>query len=88
MLLRVPEAHSRSFVKAVSWRVVGSLDTFIISWLVTGKLRYAGMILGVETFTKILIYYGHEQLWAWIPWWRPQSNAAVEATLPASPKEA
>jgi uncharacterized membrane protein len=88
MLLRVPEAHSRSFVKAVSWRVVGSLDTFIISWVVTGKLRYAGMILGVETFTKILIYYGHEQFWAWIPWWRPAPQAAVAVTAPTSPKEA
>ena len=57
MFIRVPEAHSRSLVKAVSWRIVGSLDTFIISWVVTGKLRYAGMILGVETFTKIALYY-------------------------------
>jgi uncharacterized membrane protein len=71
MFIRVPEAHSRSLVKAVSWRIVGSLDTFIISWVVTGQLKYAGIILGVETFTKIAIYYGHEQFWAWLPWWRP-----------------
>jgi uncharacterized membrane protein len=82
MLIRVPEAHSRSLVKAVTWRVVGSLDTFIISWVVTGKLKYAGIILGVETFTKIAIYYGHEQFWAWLPWWRPVVTApeAVAAT--------
>ncbi len=80
MFIRVPEAHSRSFVKAISWRVVGSLDTFLISWIVTGQLKYAGIILGVETFTKIGIYYFHEQLWAWIPWWRadtPEVRAAV-----------
>ncbi len=83
MLIRVPEAHSRSLVKAVSWRIVGSLDTFLISWVVTGQLKYAGIILGVETFTKIAIYYGHEQFWAWLPWWRPVTPevAAVAATV-------
>ena len=63
-------------MKAVTWRVVGSLDTFVISWIVTGKLKYAGIILGVETFTKIGIYYAHEQFWAWVPWWRPEPKAA------------
>ncbi len=80
MLIRVPEAHSRSLVKAITWRVVGSLDTFIISWVVTGKLKYAGIILGVETFTKIAIYYGHEQFWAWLPWWRPVTPEVAAVT--------
>ena len=76
MFIRVPEAHSRSFVKAITWRVVGSLDTFIISWVVTGQLKYAGLILGIETFTKIGIYYLHEQFWSWVPWWRSDKALA------------
>ncbi|HXQ10094.1 MAG TPA: DUF2061 domain-containing protein [Caulobacteraceae bacterium] len=72
MFIRVPEAHTRSIVKAVSWRVVGSLDTFLISWLVTHKLVFAVSISFFETFTKIAIYYGHERFWAWVPWWRPR----------------
>jgi len=83
MLVRIPEAHSRSFAKAVSWRIVGSLDTFFISWIVTGQLKYAGIILGVETFTKIVIYYGHEQLWAWLPWWRSDRAVAAAGVAPA-----
>jgi uncharacterized membrane protein len=83
MFIRVPEAHSRSFAKAISWRVVGSLDTFVISWLVTGQLKYAGIILGIETFTKIAIYYFHEQLWAWIPWWRAD-RSELRAARPAA----
>lgn len=79
MFIRVPEAHSRSFVKALTWRVVGSLDTFFISWIVTGQLKYAGIILGVETFTKIGIYYLHEQFWAWVPWWRSEKTVAALA---------
>jgi uncharacterized membrane protein len=82
MFIRVPEAHSRSLVKAVTWRIVGSLDTFIISWVVTGKLKYAGIILGVETFTKIAIYYGHEQFWAWLPWWRPVTPEVAAVAKP------
>ena len=84
MLIRVPEAHSRSLVKAITWRVVGSLDTFLISWVVTGKLKYAGIILGVETFTKIAIYYGHEQFWAWLPWWRPVTSEVAAVAAPQS----
>jgi uncharacterized membrane protein len=85
MFVRVPEAHSRSFVKAVTWRVVGSLDTFLITWVVTGQLKYAGIVLGVETFTKIGIYYLHEQFWAWVPWWRPAKVAAVAAAPAVGP---
>jgi uncharacterized membrane protein len=85
MLIRVPESHTRSLVKAVSWRIVGSLDTFVISWVVTGQLKYAGIILGVETFTKIAIYYGHEQFWAWLPWWRNNEQAAAPPASAATP---
>jgi uncharacterized membrane protein len=72
MFLRVPEAHSRSVLKALSWRIVGSVDTFVISWLVTGKLTFAVSIMTVETFTKIAIYYLHEQFWARVPRWEAQ----------------
>jgi uncharacterized membrane protein len=75
MFIRVPEAHARSLVKAVSWRLVGSLDTFVISFFVTGKLTFAISISFIETFTKILIYYFHERFWAWAPWWRGAESA-------------
>ena len=62
------EAHSRSFFKAVSWRVTGTLDTFIISLVVTGKPAIAVSISAIELFTKIALYYGHERVWARIHW--------------------
>jgi uncharacterized membrane protein len=64
------EAHTRSFIKAVSWRVAGSIDTFVISLLVTGKFGLAGTIASVEVLTKIALYYFHERAWAIIPWGR------------------
>jgi uncharacterized membrane protein len=67
-LLRGREGHGRSFIKAVSWRTVGTIDTFIISFVVTGKVSIAGSIASIEVVTKILIYYLHERVWAMIPW--------------------
>jgi uncharacterized membrane protein len=67
-LFRGREGHGRSFIKAVSWRTVGTLDTFIISFFVTGKVSIAGSIASIEVVTKILIYYLHERAWAIVPW--------------------
>ena len=67
-LSRGREAHARSFMKAVSWRAVGTIDTFIISFFVTGRAGLAGSIAAVEVVTKILIYYLHERVWAVLPW--------------------
>jgi len=57
------DKHYRSFIKAVSWRVTGSVDTMVISFLITGKLKWALTITGVEVFTKIGLYYVHERVW-------------------------
>jgi len=64
------EAHHRSLAKAVSWRATGSIDTFIISFFITGKFALAGSIAATELITKIALYYGHERVWALIPWGR------------------
>ena len=68
MQVRARDAHSRSIVKAVSWRLTGSFDTFVISWILIGSTAIAGSIAGTELLTKIILYYFHERLWAVIPW--------------------
>jgi uncharacterized membrane protein len=70
---RSHEAHSRSLAKAVTWRFAATIDTFLISLIVTGKVVVAGTIAATEIGTKILIYYFHERVWAVIPWGRRQS---------------
>ena len=54
----------RSFVKAVSWRIVGSLDTAFWGWFFTGSFKIAGSIATFEVATKIFLYYFHERAWA------------------------
>ena len=67
-LFRGRESHPRSFLKAVSWRTLGSIDTFILGLIFTSDLKTAGSIAGTEIVTKILLYYFHERLWALVPW--------------------
>ena len=64
------DKHYRSLIKAVSWRLTGSVDTLIISFLITGKLRWALTISGVELFTKIGLFYVHERIWEKLPYGR------------------
>ena len=57
------ERHYRSLVKAISWRVTGTLDTILIAFLITGHAKWALSIGFVELFTKIFLYYVHERIW-------------------------
>lgn len=61
--LSMIEKHYRSFVKALSWRITGTIDTLVISFLITGKIKLALSIGGVEVFTKMFLYYVHERVW-------------------------
>ncbi len=78
-LLNGREAHHRSLTKAVSWRVLGSVDTFLLSWFFTGSPAAAGAIATAEVVTKMLLYYFHERAWGAIRW-GVKNNA-----VPASP---
>ena len=75
LLTWAPNSHARSLTKAIAWRFVGGLDTFILSYLVTGSGRYAVSIMTVEALTKIGLYYLHERAWRLVRWGRlePQS---------------
>jgi uncharacterized membrane protein len=57
------DKHYRSLAKAISWRITGTFDTVIISFLITGHIRWALSIGFVELFTKVALYYLHERLW-------------------------
>ncbi len=62
------DSHSKSVVKAISWRIIGTIDTVLISWLITGTLSVALSIGSIEIFSKFFLYYGHERLWNLIKW--------------------
>ena len=57
------EKAYRSVAKTVSWRTIGTLDTIIISYFITGNLTMAASIGSIELFTKMALYYFHERAW-------------------------
>lgn len=54
----------RSVIKTLTWRILASLDTFIIAWIITGDVLAGASIAGIEIVTKIVFYYLHERAWS------------------------
>jgi len=52
-----------SLLKTLSWRIIGTIDTMVISYFLTGKLDIAMSIGGIEVVTKMILYYFHERAW-------------------------
>lgn len=61
------DSNAKSLLKSISWRIVGTIDTIIISYFVTGELVMALSIGSVEVFSKIILYYFHERAWESTP---------------------
>ncbi len=57
------EKAYRSVVKTISWRVLGTIDTIVISYLITGSFAMAASIGSIEVVTKMILYYFHERGW-------------------------
>lgn len=62
------ESPKRSIAKTISWRAIGTLDTILISWIVTGTLSLAFSIGIIELVTKMVLYFFHERIWNTINW--------------------
>ena len=62
------EKPMRSVLKTISWRVIGTLDTIVISWLITGHIALALSIGSIELITKMVLYFFHERIWNKIKW--------------------
>jgi uncharacterized membrane protein len=53
----------RHILKTISWRIVGTIDTMIVSYIITGSIKIGMAIGGFEVFTKMILYYFHERIW-------------------------
>ena len=52
-----------STTKTITWRIIASLDTFALSWLLTGSASIGASIATLEIMTKMFLYYAHERQW-------------------------
>lgn len=60
---KIASPNRRHLLKTISWRGVGTLDTFLLGWLITGNPLTGLKIGGAEVITKMLLYFGHEKVW-------------------------
>jgi uncharacterized membrane protein len=60
--------RKRSLVKTITWRTIGTIDTIIITRIVTGSWLAGATVGGTELFTKMFLYYFHERGWAALDW--------------------
>ena len=57
------ESRKRHIAKTVTWRFVGTLDTMLLTWWITGD-PLTGLQVGfAEVITKMILYYFHERFW-------------------------
>lgn len=74
--------HHISFLKGVSWRVVATLDTILLSFIYTGSIGDALRIGFIEVFTKIFLFYLHERVWLRVKWGTKISQLVNEENKP------
>lgn len=53
----------RHIAKTITWRFIGTADTIVMSWFISGDYSLAFQIGGFELITKMILYYFHERWW-------------------------
>jgi len=56
-------SHKRHVMKTITWRLVGTIDTILIGWVISGNPLIGLKIGSVEIITKMILYYLHERVW-------------------------
>lgn len=57
------QSRIRHLAKTLTWRLVGTVDTILLGWLVSGDPTIGLTIGGLELVTKMVLYYFHERAW-------------------------
>ena len=67
-------SHKRHIFKTLTWRLIGTIDTILLGWLISGDATIGLSVGGAELFTKMLLYYLHERVWYKIPFGIRRNN--------------
>ena len=57
------DSRVRHLAKTVTWRIVGTIDTMILAWVISGSPVTGLKIGAAEVVTKMILYYLHERVW-------------------------
>jgi len=53
----------RHLLKTITWRIIGTIDTVVIGWVVSGDPLIGLTIGSFEIITKMILYFIHERVW-------------------------
>lgn len=56
-------SHKRHILKTITWRIIGTIDTIILGWVISGNPTIGLSVGGAELVTKMILYYIHERVW-------------------------
>lgn len=62
-IMEKDHSKKRHILKTITWRIIGTLDTMILGWIVSGNPMTGLKIGGFEIVTKMVLYYAHERVW-------------------------
>lgn len=67
----VKESKLRSFLKAMSWRLIATTTTFLLALFVfqdhEDAVTKSSLVAGMELGLKLILYYLHERGWQMLP---------------------
>jgi uncharacterized membrane protein len=86
-LLPTNPSVKRHIAKTITWRIVGTLDTVVLGWIVSGNPWVGIKIGGLEVTTKMLLYYFHERVWYRINFGLPHRDKKSDNTFPKKDSE-
>ena len=56
-------SRKRHIVKTMTWRIIGTIDTMLLAWIISGNPIIGLKVGGIEVITKMILYYIHERVW-------------------------
>ncbi len=72
------ESNSRSIAKAISYRVLGSVSTAGIFFVMTRSAKLSLGAGAIDVVVKMVAYFVHERIWNFIPFGRERKKPAPE----------
>ena len=78
---KMTDSNKRHVMKTFSWRAIGTLDTVILSWIVTGNPLMGLKIGSLEVISKMVLYFLHEKIWYKINYGLDQRNKKKQDKL-------
>ncbi len=71
------DTRIRSWVKSITWRVLGIVLLGVISYLITGDWQEMATITVIFHLIRVILYYYHERVWERVSWGKVKHPLAV-----------